>query len=106
MPRPMKPRFVSGSPAIETFTPKGHAPRGAVILPVEGFEALRLSDFEHLDQETASQIMNVSRQTYGRILAQARSLVCEALVTGKEIRIEGGNFELRGRGRCRRRGRR
>jgi hypothetical protein len=48
--------------------------------------------------------MEVSRQTYGRILAHARSIVSEALVTGKALRIEGGAYEFRGRGRRRRRG--
>lgn len=104
MPRPVKPRFVAGAPTIAGFAPKGAAPRGQVILTVEGFEALRLSDFEHLDQATAAEIMGVSRQTYGRILGQARSLVCDALVTGKEILIDGGHFELRGRGWARGRG--
>jgi predicted DNA-binding protein (UPF0251 family) len=75
-----------------------------VYLSVEEFEAIRLSDFEHLDQEAAANLMQVSRQTYGRILSRARSIVGEALVTGKALRIEGGTFEMRGRGR-RRRGR-
>ena len=67
-------------------------------------EAIRLSDFEGLDQEAAANLMEVSRQTYGRILAHARSIVSEALVTGKALRIEGGDYEFRGRGRRRHRG--
>jgi len=47
--------------------------------------------------------MEVSRQTYGRILARARRIVSEALVTGKALRIEGGDYEFRGMGRRRRR---
>ena len=107
MPRPKKTRFVSGYPTITAFVPQGMPQTGNLVLSVEGLEALRLSDFERLDQETAAKIMAVSRQTYGRILGEARTIVSEALVTGKTLKIEGGNYEMRGgRRRRRRRGRR
>jgi predicted DNA-binding protein (UPF0251 family) len=76
---------------------------GEISLSVEGLEAIRLSDFEHLDQETAAKMMEVSRQTYGRILSEARGIVSEALVTGKALIIQGGSYEMRGRHRKRRR---
>ena len=89
MPRPKKTRFVSGYPAIAAFVPRGMAVSGEVLLTIEELEAIRLSDFEHLDQEQAADMMGVSRHTYGRILADARSVVAEALVTGKAMRIRG-----------------
>jgi predicted DNA-binding protein (UPF0251 family) len=73
-------------------------------LSVEELEAIRLSDFESLDQEASANMMEVSRQTYGRILAGARSIVAEALITGKALKVEGGNYEFRGMHRRRRRG--
>ena len=103
MPRPKKPRFVSGYPTISAFIPQGMPQTGEVVLSLEGLEALRLSDFERLDQETAATIMEVSRQTYGRILGEARSIISEALVTGKALRIEGGTYAMRGEHRRRRR---
>ena len=103
MPRPKKPRFVSAYPAIAAFVPHGVPVSGELFLTMEELEAIRLSDFEHLDQESAADLMQVSRQTYGRILGVARSIVGEALVTGKALRIEGGTFEMRGRGRRQRR---
>ncbi len=48
-------------------------------------------------------MMEVSRHTYGRILANARSIVAEALVTGKALKIGGGTYEFRGMGGGRRR---
>ena len=99
MPRPKKPRFVSGYPVIAAFVPQGMPISGEVFLSVEGIEAIRLSDFEGLDQDTAAKMMEVSRQTYGRILTEARSIVANALVTGKALRIQGGSFEFRGHGR-------
>lgn len=103
MPRPKKIRFVSGYPAINAFVPHGMPISGEIFMSVEELEAIRLSDFENLDQETAANMMQISRHTYGRILTAARSLVAEALVTGKALKIEGGTFEFRGMGRRRRR---
>jgi len=97
MPRPPKTRMVSGYPVLPAFVPEGLEATGEVALTVEEFEALRLSDFEGLDQETAAGLMGVSRQTYGRILARARSRVAEALVTVKALRVAGGNFHVRRR---------
>ena len=104
MPRPKKPRFVSGYPTLTAFIPEGVPVTGEVSLSVEELEAVRLSDFGGLDQESAANLMEVSRQTYGRILAHARSIISEALVTGKALKIEGGDYEFRGMGRRRRRG--
>jgi predicted DNA-binding protein (UPF0251 family) len=78
--------------------------REETILPTEGLEAIRMTDFQGLDQDTAAKMMNVSRQTFGRILAEARAIVADALVMGKILKIEGGHFEVppRRRGRHRR----
>jgi len=94
MPRPKKLRFVSGHPTIQAFVPEGIPPSGEVSLSVEELEAIRLSDFEKLDQETAAEIMDVSRQTYGRILSSARSIIGTALITGKILKIGGGTYEI------------
>ena len=91
---------------MDAFLPDRFPPWGReeIVLPVEGLEAIRLSDFEGLDHEVAAIRMNVSRQTFGRILAEARAIVAEGLVMGKILRIQGGHFEMppRGRGRHRR----
>jgi len=103
MPRPRKPRFVSGYPTLTAFIPQGVPISGELVLSVEELEAIRLSDFEGLDQEAAANLVEVSRQTYGRILARARHCISEALITGKALKIEGGDYEFRGMGRRRRR---
>ena len=104
MPRPKKPRFVSGYPTLTAFIPKGVPITGEVLLTIEELEAIRLSDFEGLDQETAANLMEVSRRTYGRILARAHHCISKSLITGKALRIEGGDYEFRGMGMRRRRG--
>jgi predicted DNA-binding protein (UPF0251 family) len=103
MPRPKKRRWVSRRPETVRFGPTDIPANGELTLSMEEMEAVRLSDFERLDQDAAAQLMGVSRQTYGRILAAARGRVAEALVTGKGINIGGGHYALRehpgGRGR-------
>ncbi|MBN2062536.1 MAG: DUF134 domain-containing protein [Deltaproteobacteria bacterium] len=107
MPRPRKTRFVQGRPIVNVFIPDRIPPWGReeTVLTVEGLEALRLSDFQGMDHDSAAKMMNVSRQTFGRILAEARRIVAEVLVMGKILRIEGGNFEMPPWGRRHRRGR-
>jgi len=104
MPRPRKPRFVDGPPIVDRFRPHPFHSKGKeeVFLPIEGLEAIRLRDYEGLSQEEAAERMNVSRQTFGRILTHARKTVAETLVLGRVLRIEGGHFEMPSRG-CRRR---
>ena len=106
MPRPRKPRFVQGRPLVNAFIPNSNPPWGVeeAFLPIEGLEAIKMSDYQGLDHETAAGMMNVSRQTFGRILAEARAIVADALVMGKVLRIEGGHFKMPpwGRGRHRR----
>lgn len=66
-----------------------------VSLAVESLEAIRLADLEGLTMEAAAVGMGVSRHTFGRILAEGRRAVAEALVNGSALRIEGGHYELR-----------
>jgi predicted DNA-binding protein (UPF0251 family) len=65
-----------------------------VVLTVDEFEAIRLADLGGLYQEQAAEKMNVSRQTFGRIIEAAHKKVAEALVKGKALKIEGGEFEM------------
>jgi predicted DNA-binding protein (UPF0251 family) len=65
-----------------------------VILTVDEFEAIRLADLNGLYQEQAAGKMNISRQTFGRIIESAHKKVAEALVEGKALKIEGGELEM------------
>jgi len=59
-----------------------------VSLTLDEIEAIRLADYEGLYHEAAAVRMKVSRQTFGRILNDARRKVSECLVKGKALRIE------------------
>jgi len=78
-----------------------------VSLAVEELEAVRLKDLEGLVQEKAADIMNVSQPTFHRILESAHRKIADALVRGKAIKIEGGEYAVKrraGQGRRPRRG--
>jgi predicted Fe-Mo cluster-binding NifX family protein/predicted DNA-binding protein (UPF0251 family) len=65
-----------------------------LYLSVDGFEALRLADYEGLSHEEAALRMHISRQTFGRILAQAHRVVAKSLVYGLALRIHGGDYRV------------
>ena len=89
-------RRVSSIPAVNYFKPAGLPMTSLeeIKILVEEAEAIRLKDLEGLEQEEAAVKMNVSRSTFARLLDSARGKIADALLNGKAIRIEGGNFEL------------
>jgi len=63
-------------------------------LSIEEYEAMRLYDVDGLDQSRAAEMMNISRPTFGRIIASAHKKVAEALAYGKAIKISGGSYHF------------
>jgi predicted DNA-binding protein (UPF0251 family) len=94
MPRPPKFRRVTQTPGFTYFKPQGipMSLLDEVVLTVDEFEALRLADLQAHSHEEAATKMKISRATFGRIIEKARQTLVEAIVNGKAIRIEGGNY--------------
>lgn len=94
MPRPCKCRRIRCDPAHTYFKPRGIpvTELDEVVLKLEELEAMRLADLEALYHEKAAEKMNISRQTFDRILLRAHATVADAIVNGKAIKIEGGNI--------------
>ncbi|MGI6163750.1 MAG: DUF134 domain-containing protein [Bacillota bacterium] len=94
MPRPTKPRWVEFIPNVTYFKPAGVPMAGLeeVTLGVDEAEAIRLKDYIGLEQEECAIRMNLAQSTFQRILTEARTKVAHALVDGKALRIEGGNY--------------
>ncbi len=94
MARPTKWRKVEFIPDIQYFAPADSNTKllQENVLRIEELEALRLKDLEGMEQEDCAERMEVSRQTFQRILSVARSKVADSLINGKAIRIEGGNY--------------
>jgi predicted DNA-binding protein (UPF0251 family) len=96
MPRPRKCRRVEFKPDVTYFKPAGIPLRALeeVHMSIEEAETIRLKDIEGLEQEQGAAKMNISRPTFQRILASARKKLADAILNGKAIRIEGGNFQM------------
>jgi len=96
MPRPTKWRRVAFMPKVTYFKPAGIPLRALeeVCLSVEEAESIRLKDLEALDQEHCARQMNISRPTFQRVLGAARQKLADALLNGRAIQIEGGDFEM------------
>lgn len=93
--RPQKVRNIQNMPKITQFSPRGKPGRpDEVVLSLDQFEAINLTDYRGLDQSQACKILGVSRPSFSRILAQARGKLADALVTGKIIRIGGGHIKI------------
>lgn len=96
MPRPRHCRRVAHMPQVTFYKPRG-VPLSVlqhIALTVDELEAVRLADLQGLYQEQAAEKMNVSRQTFGRIIESAHKKIADALVNGKALSIEGGTVEL------------
>jgi predicted DNA-binding protein (UPF0251 family) len=102
MPRKPRCRKVENEPQVRCFKPQGIpvTELKEVVLKVEELEAIRLKDFKNLEQEDCAQVMRVSRPTFQRILTSAHARIADALINGKALRIEGGDYCLGG-GYCR-----
>ncbi|MBW2969400.1 DUF134 domain-containing protein [Candidatus Woesearchaeota archaeon] len=101
MPRPMLFRRVRFNPPITYFKPAGVklAELKETVLTFGELEALRLCDAEEMDQKNAAKKMNLSQPTLHRTLLSARKKVADAVVNGKSIKIEGGNYKMVAPGR-------
>ena len=99
--RPKKIRWIKCDPGERCFSPrcKPLDKADGVYLTIDEFEAIRLADFEKLEQIDAAKMMRISRPTFSRILSSARGKVAEGLVSIKAIKIEGGCCKIGGRGR-------
>ena len=90
MPRPFITRRVGFQPEVTYFKPTGvrMIELNQIVLAVDEFEAIRLKDFEKIEQVEAAKKMNISQPTFNRLLKSARKKIADAMVNGKAIRIE------------------
>lgn len=96
-PRPKRNRQLEEPPIVAGFVPKNddYDPSEEVILHMEEYEAIRLSDYLGLTQLESSKRLQVSRPTFTRIYDLARKKVAKAFVENKGISIEGGDVVFR-----------
>lgn len=111
MSRPKKWRKVCFLPESNLFGPLTQKTEEIelVRMSVEEYETIRLIDLEGMNQESCADKMNVARSTIQRIYNDAKQKMADALVNGKVLKIEGGDYRLceetepvYGCGKCRR----
>ncbi len=103
MTRPRKTKIVHTAPIPANraiFKPAGIPLSMLAInnITFEEFEAMRIVDFESKSQYDAAASMGVSQPSISRLLMTGRQKLIDALVSGKAVRIGGGDFRLAFRG--------
>jgi predicted DNA-binding protein (UPF0251 family) len=68
-----------------------------VNITIDELESLRLSYLEKMKQDEAAQKMEVHQSTFQRMLHRTLEKISDALVNGKSIRVEGGNYTMPGK---------
>jgi uncharacterized protein len=101
MVRPRKIKHVNFEPNVRYFKPRAIPLNKLeeVELNIEELETLRLANLEKLSQIDAAEKMNIHQSTFQRTLLRAREKITDALVNGKAIKIEGGDFKMPNRDR-------
>jgi len=90
MVRPRLCKRLCFKPKAHYFKPQGIPMRQLeeIVLNKEEMEALKLKDFDGLEQIEAAEKMNTSQSTFQRILFSARIKIAESIVKGKALKVE------------------
>ena len=90
MVRPCIRRRVRGRPNSCYFKPAGIRAKELVetLLTLPEFEAIRLVDFEGVEQGKAGEMMKISQPTLSRILKSARKIKLKLKQSKTKIHIE------------------
>ena len=91
MPRCRK-RIVCKEPDVKVFIPQQNDNSEMLIMTVDEYESIRLIDLEGFSQEECANKLGVARTTAQLIYNNARGKIAKALVLGKVLQIEGGNY--------------
>lgn len=96
MPRPRKWRNVCALPQVTRFGPVDTVPdpEQTVRMTVDEYETIRLIDLEGMNQAACAVQMNIARTTVQGVYNVARRKLAEAMVYGKTLLIEGGEYHI------------
>ncbi|NOQ48243.1 DUF134 domain-containing protein [Methanococcoides sp.] len=99
MGRPRKRRMVNYDHNTRHFKPSGVCLKDLeeVNITIDELETLRLSSLEKMKQENAAQTMQIHQSTFQRTLQRTLQKIADALVNGKSIKVEGGNYTMPGK---------
>ncbi|TQQ83967.1 DUF134 domain-containing protein [Peptacetobacter hominis] len=95
MSRPRKWRRVCNLPFSTEFRPVDcEESHEIIVMSVDEYETIRLIDLQEMTQEECSVQMDIARTTVQRIYNEARKKLADAVVNGKILRIEGGDYKI------------
>ena len=94
MPRPQRCRRICAEPEYLTFGPDDGGHSGETVMTMDEYEVIRIVDHDGRTHEQCSVQMDISRTTVTEIYESARRKLAEALIDGKRLRIEGGNYRM------------
>jgi predicted DNA-binding protein (UPF0251 family) len=97
MPRPRRCRRIWNKPEVTYFKPAG-IPKNIleeITISLVELEAIRLKDNLELDQNECALKMEISQPTFHRLINTARKKITDALINGKSIKLEGGNYKFK-----------
>lgn len=94
MARPKIDKIINTIPVFVYYVPDGVPEERLeeITLTIEELESLNLKDKQGLDQNDSAKKMGISRGTFQRLLKSARKKIITAILEGKAIRFEGGNY--------------
>lgn len=95
--RPRRCRRIFHKPNSTYFKPQGTPMRQLeeTVIGYDEAEAVRLIDLEEQNQIKVAKKMKISQPTLSRLLKSGRKKIAEAIIKGKAIKIQGGDFELK-----------
>ena len=98
MVRPRRTRNIFFQPDVTYFKPAGipMVNLKETVLGFDEIEAMRLVDSEEMEQSAAGKKMKISQSTLSRLLKAGRKKLADAIINGRAIKIQGGNFKLIG----------
>ncbi|HEY5535732.1 MAG TPA: DUF134 domain-containing protein [Ignavibacteria bacterium] len=94
MPRPIKQRKILAPYSEVSFFPAGKDSSDVnnILFFAEEYEAIKLIDYEGLNQSRAAKLMHISRPTFTRIYKRARVKISTSLVEKRTLKLSGVNI--------------
>jgi len=84
--RPKKCRKIEFLPDYSILSPNKHC-ENFIVIDLDEFEAIRLSDYEKMTHEESAKIMEISRPVFTKLLDKAHYKIAKALIEGISIKI-------------------
>lgn len=92
-----KCRYIDKEYSNHVFKPKSvpMSKLKQVLVGHDEMEALKLVDIDHMKQSEAANKMGISSATIQRVIESARQKITSALIEGKAIIIDGGDYVVK-----------